>query len=316
MDITKKPPDKYRTIKCSFKQIIKNKEDGAKIFDAVIRTHKIVTHTYQFLRLFILYNYKKKNDILEINEDTIKMAFKTLMKSSAGPKAKGNNLLLLNKFNDFLSKYEKLNFNEKINGKNLSSILDYMATDMLTNIENNIKLNFISYIKRFVNSSFRKINNEILDNATKGTKTKLRKELNKDLYDIKQDLINNTMLSNQKYHIWINLHRNNIIPNNIINSLDYDITNYPQKYIKPMIYMCLEIEKIGTKSFQFFPLRNNISPKYIPLDNKSIVELFIDEDKNTYLNVIEGYKDLLWTKYFNMNDNAFRQKNYSFDYRI
>jgi hypothetical protein len=316
MDITKKPPDKYRTIKCSFKQIIKNKEDGAKIFDAVIRTHKIVTHTYQFLRLFILYNYKKKNDILEINEDTIKMAFKTLMKSSAGPKAKGNNLLLLNKFNDFLSKYEKLNFNEKINGKNLSSILDYMATDMLTNIENNIKLNFISYIKRFVNSSFRKINNEILDNATKGTKTKLRKELNKDLYDIKQDLINNTMLSNQKYHIWINLHRNNIIPNNIINSLDYDITNYPQKYIKPMIYMCLEIEKIGTKSFQFFPLRNNISPKYIPLDNKSIVELFIDEDKNTYLNDIEGYKDLLWTKYFNMNDNAFRQKNYSFDYRI
>jgi hypothetical protein len=253
---------------------------------------------------------------LEINEDTIKMAFKTLMKNSTGPKAKGNNLLLLNEFNDFLPKYEKLNFNEKINGKNLSSILDYMATDMLTNIENNIKLNFISYIRRFVNSSFRKINNEILDNATKGTKTKLRKELNKDLYDIKQDLINNTMLSNEKYHIWINLHKNNIIPNTIVNSLDYDITNYPQKYIKPMIYMCIEIEKIGTKSFQFFPLRNNISPKYIPLDNKSIVELFIDEDKNTYLNDIDGYKDILWTKYFNMNNNVFRQKNYSFDYRI
>ena len=68
MDITKKPPDKYRTIKCSFKQIIKNKEDGAKIFDAVIRTHKIVTHTYQFLRLFILYNYKKKTDLRNLEE--------------------------------------------------------------------------------------------------------------------------------------------------------------------------------------------------------------------------------------------------------
>ncbi len=36
-----------------------------------------------------------------------------------------------------------------------------------------------------------------------------------------------------------------------------------------MIYMCLEIEKIGTKSFQFFPLRTDIAPKYIPIDTKS-----------------------------------------------
>jgi hypothetical protein len=84
------------------------------------------------------------------------MVFKTLTESSQGPKPKGNNLVLFNKFNDFLSIYQKLNFKDKIDGRNLSSILGYMATDMITNIENNIKLNFISYIKRFVNSSFRK----------------------------------------------------------------------------------------------------------------------------------------------------------------
>ena len=36
-----------------------------------------------------------------------------------------------------------------------------------------------------------------------------------------------------------------------------------------MIYMCLEIEKIGTASYQFFPLRTDIIPKYIPIDTKS-----------------------------------------------
>jgi hypothetical protein len=311
-----KPPDKYRTIKCSFKQIIKNTNYGDIIFDAIIRTHKLVTHTYQFLRLFILHNYEKKTNIIDISEDVIKMVFKTLTESSQGPKPKGNNLVLFNKFNDFLSIYQKLNFKDKIDGRNLSSILGYMATDMITNIENNIKLNFISYIKRFVNSSFRKLNNEIIDKAPKGTKTKLRKELYKDLYDIKQDIIDNTLLSNNKYHAWINQHKNNIRPNDIVNSLDYDITNNPQKYLKSMIYMCLELEKLEVKSFQFFPLRNNIIPKYISIDTKSIVELLVDEDKNTYLNDIEGYKDILWSKYFNFNDNVFRQKHYNFNFMI
>ena len=40
----------------------------------------------------------------------------------------------------------------------------------------------------------------------------LRKELNKDLYEIKEDLFNNTLKSNEKYHDWINKHRNNIYP--------------------------------------------------------------------------------------------------------
>ena len=47
-----------------------------------------------------------------------------------------------------------------------------MATDMLTNIENNIKLIFISYVRRFDNSSFRKQNNNILENCKKGKKGK------------------------------------------------------------------------------------------------------------------------------------------------
>jgi len=322
----KKPPDKLRTMKCSFNSIFKNKELTDKIFDAVNRTNQIVIHTNQFLRLYILYQYHKKQNIINIDENTIKMAFKVFIDKSCGPKPKGENLELFNIFTKFFDdKYKKLFFTNKISGINLSQILNYMATDILTNIENNIKLNFISYIKRFVNSSFKKINNELLENALHGTKVKLRKELNKDLYEIKEDLFNNTLLSNEKYHEWINKHRLNIFPQEYVNSYEFDIKNNPQKYFKNMIYMCLEIEKHETKSFQFFPLRTNIKPHYIPIDTKSIIELLVDDvglinlnvnNKNDLLLDISSHKYNIWKEYFNLNNPIFKQNNYSFDYRI
>ena len=326
MQIPKKPPDKLRTIKCSFTSILKDKNVTDKLFDATCRTHQIITHTYQFLRLWILYKYKKDKDIPIITENTIKMTFKTLIKDTNGPKPKGSNLILYEELNKFYNKrYSKLNNNKLLDGSNLSQILNYSATDMITNIENNIKINFIAYVKRFVNSSFRKINNELLKNAPYGTKVNLRKELNKDLYEIKEDFLNNTLLSNQKYHDWINKHRNNILPKEYTDSYEFDVKNNPHKYIKYMIYMCLELERLEVKSFQFFPLRTNISPKYIPLDTKSIIEILVDKEKikelgknvkQDLLDDIEGNKHILWSHYFNLNNPVFYQKDYSFDYRI
>ena len=317
MNIQKKPPDKYRTIKCSLKSISKNELNQTKLFDACYRTHQIVIHTYQFLRLWILNKYHNKQEISIITDDTIKMAFKSLLKDSQGPKPKGTNLNLYNEFKKLYDEeYKKFNYEVKLDGVNLSHILGYMSIDILTNIENNIKLHFIKYLNRFVNSSFKKQNNELLEKCEKGTKKKLRKELNKDLYEIKQDLINNTLNSNNKYHEWINKHKNNIFPKEFNTSYEFDIQNNPQSYIKGMIYMCLEIEKIGTKSFQFFPLRNNIILKYIPIDSALLIDLFIEKDKNTYLTDIENKKQELWNKYFNLSNPVFKQKEYSFDYRI
>ena len=58
--------------------------------------------------------------------------------------------------------YKNLNYGAKLDGTNLSQILTYMAIDMLTNIENNIKLNFFKYVGRFVNSCFKKQNDNRL----------------------------------------------------------------------------------------------------------------------------------------------------------
>lgn len=310
-----KPHVKYRTMKCPFVDIIKNKKNICKIFDTVQRTHKLVIHTYQFLRLWILDYYHHNKQLPTIDENTIRMCFKVLLLDSRGPKPKGTNLLLLNEFEQFYkNEYSKLEYDNKIDGNNLSQILGYCATDMLTNIENNIKQNFVKYVKRFVNSSFKKSINEQL-NKTKNKK-ELEKQLYEELYEIKQDLLNETLKSKEKYHEWINKHKNNIFPKSYEKLHMSDIRLNPQNYIKCMIYMCLELEKIEVKSFQFFPLRTDIAPKYISIDTKSIIEILVDSNKNEYLGNIEKYKKILWNKYFKLNDPIFQQKNYSFNYMI
>jgi hypothetical protein len=313
----KKPPDKIVVVKCPLKIILQDDKYKPFLFDACFRTNQIVIHTYQFLRLWILQKYNNKIEIPQITKDTIKMVFKSLIKEGRGPKSKGNNSKLLDEFNKFYEEqYKNLGLDEKLDGSYLSQILDNQSTDMLTNIENNIKLHFYKYVNRFVNSCFKKINNNLVEKAENGKKTEIRKVLSKDVYEIKQDLLNNTLKSNKKYHNWINLHRNNIFPKEFKNSYEFDIQNEPQKYIKSMIYMCEQIEKEGTKLFQFFPLRTDITLKNIQLDTKSLIEIFIREDKNSYLKNIEACKEKIWNMIFKLNNPVFKQSNYVFDYVI
>jgi len=80
---------------------------------------------------------------------------------------------LYNKYYNLIKKhYEDLNFT-KIDSVNLSGILNYVSKEMVTNIENNIKMRFFDYVKQFVNSSFRKEHNEIIENAEKRIERKL-----------------------------------------------------------------------------------------------------------------------------------------------
>ena len=316
---TKKPPDKEKliTIKCNISKIIKNKEYIPLLFDISFRTNKIVIQTYHFLRFWILQHYHNNIEIPIITTDIIKMIFNTLTISSKGGNTpKGNNLKMLNQFQNFYNLYFLDSNYEKVNSCYLSQILNSISIDILTNIENNIKLHFFKYVKKFVNSSFRKIHNNILENTQKGKKIETRKLLNKELFQVKEDLLNNTLLSDLKYHEWINQNRNNIFPLDFINSYEFDIQNNPQKYIKSMIYMCLEIEKIGCASYQFFPLRTDIIPKYIPIDTKSLIEIFIRENKNELLNNIEDNKINIWNTFFNLDNSIFKQSNYIFDYKI
>jgi len=324
MTIKKKPPDKYKCIKLNissiFKQNDENIEENMNILqNAIIRTNSITSKTYFLLRIWILKKYHDNLDIPNITEDTISMCMKSILKSSPGQKPKGNNLILLNEF-------KTLHNFELEDGSNLSSILDYYTTTMITSIENNIKLHFFDYIKRFVNSYFKHLYKDEIENKD------FKKQLYKEINLVKNDIINNTLTCDNKYHIWLNENRYKIVPEHFDISYHYDIKISPYKYLKNMIFMCLELEKIERKSFQFFPIQTNSIPRHIQIDTKALVELFIDTKKhqdllNIWINdnkdknktkadlytCLDENKEFIWITFFDVKQKL---KNYTFDYTI
>ena len=338
---SKKEPDKYRCLKLPISSILyKNneevKENMAILQNAIIRTNAITTKTYFLLRLWVLHKYHSNQEIPEITEDIISMCMKSIMKSSSGQKPKGNNAILLEEFKS-LNSFELGNATFGLeDGSNLSSILDYYTTTMITSIENNIKMRFFDYIKRFVNSYFKYIYQDKIENK------EFKKQLYKDINLVKNDLINNTLTCDEKYHSWLKENRNKIVPETFENSYYYDIKVTPYKYLKHMIFMCLELEKIERKSFQFFPIQSNAIPRHIQVDTKALVELFVETEKHQKLldvwitetteiklgknigkpknktkgdlyNCLEQNKEFIWNRFFNITQT---RKNYAFDYTI
>ena len=51
-----KPLEFFKSIKTSLKSVLKHPEINTKILnDAVVKSNKIVIHTYQFLKLYLIY---------------------------------------------------------------------------------------------------------------------------------------------------------------------------------------------------------------------------------------------------------------------
>ena len=340
MSSKKEPPDKYRCLKLPITSIIYKetevKENMEILQNAIIRTNKITTKTYFLLRLWVLDKYHNNLDIPEITEDTISMCMKSILLPSSGQKPKGNNAVLLKEF-------QQLHSFSLEDGSNLSSILDYYTTTMITAIENNIKMRFFDYIKRFVNSYFKHLYQEEIENK------EFKKQLYKEINLVKNDIINNTLTCDEKYHKWLKENRYKIVPEIFAKpgepmetSYYYDIKITPYKYLKHMIFMCLELEKIERKSFQFFPIQTNSIPRHIQVDTKALVELFVDTQKHQKLldiwitnskeitkgknqgkiknktkqdlyNQLEQNKEFIWNTFFNITQT---RKNYVFDYTI
>jgi len=315
MLIPKKPPDKYKTFKISLNKIIVDKHKISKL--PLITMNKLIIHVYQFLRLWILHQFSTNKPIILITEGVIRMAFKVFLKDSAGPKPKGDNLLIYTDFKTFYTDtYKKLGYKlDLFTERNLSVIIDYTCTDMLTNIENNIKQRFIDHVKRFVNSYYKKeFNNDPnIINLDSETKKELKKELWKKINCIKKDLIEDTLNADPKYHHWINEYKEKFFPKTYAKSYYYDIQVNPQKYLKYMFNINVELEKVGSKQIQFFPLRKSLYPKYIPLDTRALIDIY-EENKNSYLDKIQEQKDNIWSKFINLNNKIFKHKNYVFNY--
>ena len=152
----KKERDKKLFIKkLPLKKIIRDDAISDVLNDTVYRINDLTTFSYLFLKSYILKKYEKNESIPIITSDLLHMIFKTLGSTNIGPKPKGENKIIFDELNKFyLDHFEELFSRHKItfNCKNLSSFIDYQVIEMMVAIENNIKLHFFKYIKRYIKS--------------------------------------------------------------------------------------------------------------------------------------------------------------------
>jgi hypothetical protein len=339
--------DFMKTNKDNIKNIIKDRETIILINDLVINTNKIVIHAYNFIKLYVLYLYEKDKEIPLIDKEFICDVFKviTIRKCNSGGYRDDNMPEQLKQLTKFYQKHyqQTVDKDEVLYYDKMSYILAYEAIDMETNINNNIQEHFIQHINKFVNITF-DLNERREDinkmKVTKEEKKNLRKELNKEFSQIKYDLISleKELKSDKKYHRWIKKQRKYINDGKETYDHDniyYDLKSNTQDYLRPMIYIDRELEKINDqikinnenndenqsqiKLFNTLPLRTNIIPKNITIDTCGLIQNLITDVPTGPL--LKNYKkddnqNNLWERFFKLNKRIFKKNKYQFHYMI
>ena len=293
-------------MKVRLKKLIQtdNPDVNDRLQDAVRRTNAIMEKAYQLLRFWLLNQYQSDTPIQPITEGTLKMAFKAIVQPTRGPKPKGENAMVFNQLRPLAQSL----WTHDEDGIKLSFILGYSATTMLTAIENNIKSHFMNHVRQFANQSLKyHFQTEYLTD---------KKSVSKEWMTVKRDLISSTLTCDVKYHEWIQKYRSLILPPLPEMGYAYDVQVDPQKYLPFMIAMNVELERIGGKMFQFFPLQTTLTPRHITIDTTALAYLMIDEHvKDSLIELTDEHKRDIWNQFFQFPRHC-RIKGHVFDYLI
>lgn len=74
-----KPPDNFKAIKVPIKYILKHPDINLpKISNAVMTCHKLIIHTLQFMKLYLLNYYDKNNSLPTIDKMFVNSCMKIL----------------------------------------------------------------------------------------------------------------------------------------------------------------------------------------------------------------------------------------------
>lgn len=331
-----KPPEFFKSIKTSLKSVLKHPELNAKIInDAVVKSNKIVIHTLQFLKLYLLDYYENNTETLPIiSKELINNSMKVVCGEKTekrGKPPKKETVEMKEKLIFFYNQqYLPLTQNDPIDYSGLSTVLDYLKEDIITMYENNIQLHYVEYVERYVNVVWKK--KIIIDKIRKLGKTKMERDarirtLCADLRKIKNDLLNvddKPYQSNHHYHKWITQQKQHILPNRSKfekNNVMYDLKCKTMEYFPCMIYMMKQVENNGESVNNVFPLRTEITPKYIRLDTTTLVNLLLRKEHGTKgffktKGELRKNEDKIWKFFFRTERKMFHKTGFSFHHMV
>lgn len=315
-------PDKYKNLKIRIRNVIKNVKNISELDDARSRIQEIRKHTFMFLRLFILETDQKiDNKFVKITDDIVLIVMKLFMKpQKRGRQFSEKNSATLKIFQDFYEKHYKHLWNEeKIDGTNLSGVLHYTTTEIVTAIENNVKCHFVEYVNRYINCCFDDDIYEQIKDLPPEIKNESKKDLKLKLKPLKEDVISLTKKRNKYYDDWFEQNINSIVPElpkNYNGTHIHYLNKEPQLYLNCMKYMNTKLIEMNKKSFNFFPLQTSNIPIHIQIDTKALIDLLFDENKGKELKNTRSNGRLLWGKIFNLDNKIFSYNNHQFDNMI
>ena len=300
-----------------FNNVEDNLNFVSKRFETICyNINKIVTHVYQFIRLYVLHYYEMNDETLIINDEFIIIVFRTLSVIKHGKTS--SNKILINSVEKFFNEvYSKIFYSDKINTNNMSFIIASISTEMITCITNNIVLHFQKYFHRFINSYFE---DDIQKDVDKESNDKLKKEKRKILYkelnELKKYFFEETEYNNEKFKDFIEKFKNKILPDKSKEfTYQADLLINPFNYVKPMIFMIKEMERLDKKLYQFMPLKTNFNYRYFIIDTSILINNFTNLT-NYIHDYTEELKQCLWNMFFDLGHNIFKEKKLFFDYYL
>lgn len=331
-----KPPEFFKSIKTSLKSVLKHPEINTKIInDAVVKSNKIVIHTLQFLKLYLLDYYENNNNTLPvISKELINNSMKVVCGEKTekrGKPAKNETIEMKDTLTTFYNHhYLPLTQNDPIDYAGLNTVLDYLKEDVITMYENNIQLHYVEYVERYVNVVWKK--KMIVDKIRKLGKTQKEREarvrnLCAELRKIKNDLLNvdgKPYQSNHHYHKWIAEQKQHILPRRNKfekNSVMYDLKCKTMEYFPCMIFMMKQVENDSESVNNVFPLRSEITPKYIRLDTTTLVNLLLRKEHGTKgffktNGELKKNEDKIWKFFFRTERKMFHKTGFSFHHMV
>jgi len=331
-----KPPEFFKSIKTSLKSVLKHPELNTKIInDAVVKSNKIVIHTLQFLKLYLLDYYENNNQTLPIvSKELINNSMKVVCGEKTEKRGKPPNKETIEMKDKLITFYNHhylpLTQNDPIDYAGLNTTLDYLKEDVITMYENNIQLHYVEYVERYVNVVWKK--KLIVNKIRELGKTKMERDVRirtlcADLRKIKNDLLNvddKPYQSNHHYHKWITQQKQHILPPKTKyekNSVMYDLKCKTMDYLPCMIYMMKQVENDDESVNNVFPLRSEITPKYIRLDTTTLVNLLLRKEHGTKgffktKGELKKNEDKIWKFFFRTERKMFHKTGFSFHHMV
>jgi len=225
------------TVKTSLTSILKDRRIYAKINDTIMMCNELIIDTYQFIRLYCLYQYHNGNKLPIFNYEFVSYCMKTLTeKTNTGKPIKNN--MLLNELNTFYEKeFQPIYNHTKYKINNLHHVLQYSAISIITCLNNNIKEHYIDRLSKFINVYAREEYDRIFSNVHTVICKEYEKLRNKEIWKLRCAIITNDLNSIPSYFkIWFDSVKCNIMPNTYTKNVAYDCKIRPHKYLRYTLY--------------------------------------------------------------------------------